>query len=61
MDSITAKIITMIEILQGTLKDATKFEEKGNNTAGTRVRKDMQELIKMAKDVRITVQEIKKS
>jgi len=40
-------------------EDFTKFFEKGNNAAGTRVRKAMQELKKMANDVRASVQEKK--
>ena len=38
--------------------DVTKFVE-GNNSAGTRVRKAMQEVKRLAQDVRIEVQEQK--
>ncbi|HAP01128.1 MAG TPA: histone H1 [Bacteroidetes bacterium] len=41
--------------------DFTKFFEKGNNAAGTRVRKQMQELKKMANDIRAEVQAKKAS
>lgn len=40
-------------------EDFTKFFDRGNNAAGTRVRKAMQELKKMANDVRSAVQEKK--
>ena len=39
--------------------DAEKFFSKGNGTAGTRVRQAMQELKKLAQDLRIEVQEAK--
>jgi len=40
-------------------EDFAKFFDRGNNAAGTRVRKAMQELKKMANDVRTSVQEKK--
>ena len=40
--------------------DVTKFVE-GNNSAGTRVRKAMQEVKRLAQDVRIEVQDQKNS
>jgi len=36
--------------------DFSKFYEKGNKAAGTRVRKGMQDLKKMAQDIRVDVQ-----
>lgn len=36
--------------------DFTKFFDKGNKAAGTRVRKAMQDLKKMAQDIRVDVQ-----
>jgi hypothetical protein len=36
--------------------DFTKFFDKGNKAAGTRVRKAMQDLKKMAQDIRVQVQ-----
>ena len=39
--------------------DFKKFYEKGNKTAGTRVRKAMQELKRMAQDIRTEVHEKK--
>lgn len=39
--------------------DFSKFYEKHNQTAGTRIRKGMQDLKAMAQDIRVEVQEIK--
>ena len=36
--------------------DFEKFYEKGNNAAGTRVRKGMQSLKNLAQDIRVEVQ-----
>lgn len=50
------QIKTLIEQTQG---DIDKFFGKGNSSAGTRVRQAMQELKKLAQEVRIEVQEAK--
>jgi len=39
--------------------DFNKFYEKGNQAAGTRVRKGMQSLKNLAQEIRIEVQSIK--
>ena len=39
--------------------DFDKFYDKGNNAAGTRVRKGMQEMKNLAQDIRIDVQKKK--
>lgn len=39
--------------------DFSKFYDKGNKAAGTRVRKGMQDLKKMAQDIRVEVQSAK--
>jgi hypothetical protein len=39
--------------------DVVKFLDKGNKAAGTRVRQSMQELKKLAQQLRIEVQEAK--
>jgi len=36
--------------------DFTKFYDKGNKAAGTRVRKAMQDIKSMAQDIRVEVQ-----
>lgn len=40
-------------------EDVGKFYDKGNNAAGTRIRKAMQEVKALAQDIRKEVQEIK--
>lgn len=40
-------------------KDFIKFYEKGNKSAGTRVRKEMNELKRKAQDIRKEIQEMK--
>jgi len=50
------QIKALIEQTQG---DVEKFFNKGNGTAGTRVRQAMQELKKLAQDLRIEVQDAK--
>ena len=42
-------------------EDFVKFYEKDNKAAGTRVRTGMQNLKKLAQDIRLEVQEIKNS
>ena len=49
----------MITLLEETRDDHEKFFERGNNAAGTRVRKAMQEVKSMAQDLRLDVQETK--
>ena len=47
------------DLIEATEKDAVAFYEKGNNAAGTRVRKAMQEIKVLAQEIRVEVQEIK--
>jgi hypothetical protein len=42
-------------------EDYTKFQEKGNKTAGTRARKSLQDIRNFAKDVRMEISESKKT
>lgn len=53
------KLNQMKQYLNTLDEDFTKFFDRGNNAAGTRVRKAMQELKKMANDIRTAVQEKK--
>lgn len=48
----------LIQSLEG---DFEKFYDKGNQAAGTRVRKGMQELKNLAQEIRIEVQNMKNS
>lgn len=47
------------DLLSSFEKDFIKFYEKGNKSAGTRVRKEMNELKKKAQEVRKEIQDIK--
>jgi len=42
-------------------EDYTKFTEKGNKTAATRARKTLQEIRNLAKDVRVEINDAKKT
>jgi len=46
------------EVLDDVLADVAKFNN-GNKSAGTRIRKAMQEIKTLAQDVRVEVQKIK--
>ena len=50
----------MQALLESIKPDAQKFFEKGNGSAGTRVRQAMQELKKLAQELRAEVQDAKK-
>ncbi|MEO1054278.1 MAG: histone H1 [Bacteroidota bacterium] len=50
------EIKELVDSLEG---DFDKFYDKGNNAAGTRVRKGMQDLKNLAQDIRVQVQDIK--
>ena len=52
------RIKQLIEALE---PDVQKFSEKGNNLAGTRVRKGLQEIKKACQDMRIAIQDAKKA
>jgi hypothetical protein len=47
---------SLVEGLEG---DADKFFNKGNNAAGTRVRKGLQEIKNLAQTIRLEIQESK--
>jgi F0F1-type ATP synthase membrane subunit b/b' len=47
------------EVMEAAQADVEKFVEKGNKAAGTRVRQAMQEIKKLAQQVRLDVQESK--
>lgn len=51
---------TELQQLLGTMEDDfQKFFEKGNNAAGTRVRKGMKDLRDKAQEIRMQVQDLK--
>jgi hypothetical protein len=47
------------KLIEDAKVDMTKFVEKGNAAAGTRVRKFMQELKALAQEVRVDIQNVK--
>jgi len=49
----------LIEFVQSLQPDFAKFYEKGQAAAGTRLRKGLSDLKKMAQDVRNDVQQLK--
>lgn len=51
----------LVALLQSYEKDFEKFFVKGNKSAGTRVRKHMNELKRKAQEVRNEIQAIKKT
>jgi len=55
MDEITKTLHNMSEQLATAINDAEKFDA-GNNSAGTRVRKAMQNIKSLAQSVRLEVQ-----
>lgn len=54
-----ARFDQLRELVMSLEDDFTKFYDKGNKAAGTRVRKGMQELKVMAQDIRTEVQSAK--
>jgi hypothetical protein len=49
----------LTDLVDGTEEDLMKFYEKGNKAAGTRARKSLMELKKLAHEMRQEIQEIK--
>ena len=58
MKELENKMNEMMQTLIATAVDVEKFQQ-GNKSAGTRIRKAMQEIKSIAQDVRVEVQEIK--
>ena len=61
MTTETNRLEQLITLLEETRVDHDKFFTSGNNAAGTRVRKNMQEVKTLAQELRIEVQETKNS
>lgn len=53
------KFLELERAIQSAKEDADKFYTKGNGAAGTRLRKHMQDIAKLTKDIRVNVQETK--
>jgi hypothetical protein len=60
-NSTPATLNEMINLLESVRNDYDKFYDNGNASAGTRVRKAMQEVKTTAQEVRLHVQETKNS
>jgi len=54
------KLAEVLELLETTDKDAEKFD-RGNATAGTRVRKQAMEAIRLLKEMRAEIIEVRNS
>ncbi len=54
-----ARFDELKEFVESMERDFNQFYDKGNKAAGTRVRKGMQELKKMAQDIRVEIQDKK--
>tara|TARA_R110000796_G_scaffold33604_1_gene87065 strand:- start:1113 stop:1301 length:189 start_codon:yes stop_codon:yes gene_type:complete len=61
MTTNTNRLEHLITLLEETRADHEKFFTGGNNAAGTRVRKTMQEVKTLAQELRTEVQETKNS
>ena len=59
--NLTSLLDQITQLVEATREDATKFDEKGNGAAGTRVRKAMQSLKTLAQETRTHVSESKKA
>ena len=58
MNELDSKMHEMMQTLIATAVDVEKFED-GNKSAGTRIRKNMQNVKNLAQQVRVEVQEMK--
>lgn len=54
------KFEQLVALLEQTRAEVEKFYAKGNASAGTRVRVSMQEVKKIAQEIRLEIQEAKK-
>jgi|TARA_B100000035_G_C20668234_1_gene408438 hypothetical protein len=58
MNEVTRLYNKMLVTLEKGIEDVEKFED-GNKSAGTRVRKNMQDVKNLAQQIRVEVQEMK--
>ena len=59
MTTETNRLERLITLLEDTRDDHDKFFDNGNNAAGTRIRRAMQEVKTLAQELRVEVQETK--
>lgn len=58
--SVSSKVDSLKELVDSVATDAEKFDN-GNNSAGTRVRKGLQEIKVLCQEIRNAVTEVKES
>lgn len=58
-DIFMSRISEVKTLMEGLEEDLVKFYDKGNKAAGTRARKQLQDLKKLAQEIRIEIQDIK--
>lgn len=56
-----SRIDDVKELVERLEPDMDKFYNKGNKTAGTRARKALQEMKKLAQEIRVEIQDMKKT
>ena len=59
MSTFEERYTQLTDVLEETEEDLMKFYEKGNKAAGTRARKSLMELKKLAHEIRQEIQDIK--
>tara|TARA_Y100000034_G_scaffold58047_1_gene70841 strand:- start:421 stop:609 length:189 start_codon:yes stop_codon:yes gene_type:complete len=59
MSTNTNRLERLITLLEQSRNDHDKFFSSGNNAAGTRLRKAMQEVKTLAQELRVEVQDVK--
>lgn len=54
------KFVELKNLVETLSDDVTKFSEKGNKSAGTRVRQGLQDVKKLAQEIRLQISSAKK-
>lgn len=54
-----SRVDDLKNLVEDTTSEMEKFYDKGNKAAGTRARKNLQELKKLAQDIRLEIQSMK--
>lgn len=54
-----SRVDDLKNLVEDTTSEMEKFYDKGNKAAGTRARKNLQELKKLAQDIRLEIQNMK--
>jgi hypothetical protein len=59
MEIYMSRIDEIKGLMAGLEEDLVKFYDKGNKAAGTRARKQLQELKKLSQEIRLEIQDLK--